>query len=580
MRTYSLYPIVLLCSTGLASSEEAPVNASASSREMFSHSPLGDASPRLSTTLRIMSFNIWCGGDQVSLRQVANAIQKARADIVGIQEPEGCLRRLADLCGLPFVDERRNLISKFPLFDPDSGIRHGPFTQFLGTVGLLPHSAHAWALVHPGHVVAIANVHLDSDPYGPAAIQKGSSLEEVLRIEDQVRLPDAQLLVEALKPLLEQGVPLFLTGDLNTPSGSDWTLEVVSERSSVPFPVAWPVPQLLRQAGLRDSYREVHPDPLRAPGYTWTPGYPHPICAPAERMDRIDYIWTAGPTMTKESFLVGETGNDQVQTALWHYPADHRAVVSTFQVTPIKAPPLICVVPSAVRQGEPIALRLTTPEERWSLFLVSAGEEDRSKASISLSNMLLDWRNTIHVSSSRLEPGLYDALLCSFNSGQTLAKYRFEVRPPQAQPQLWTSYADHTASVHWKHAPGWRHDWLALYRAGCSDLFGHVGFYYTGGTFEGSATCEQFTLQEHLLPGEYEIRLFADDSYVELAHTVCTTSEPLRAPQIHQSTSFVDQNYAKTQHLRRRPVSVTSAFPVQTKKPAHALRKQTEGDSM
>ena len=62
-----------------------------------------------------MTFNVWYGGDQIAFGQVAEAIKAARADIVGIQEPDGNLRRIADAVGFPYVDERRYIISRYPL---------------------------------------------------------------------------------------------------------------------------------------------------------------------------------------------------------------------------------------------------------------------------------------------------------------------------------------------------------------------------------------------------------------------------------------------------------------------------------
>lgn len=45
--------------------------------------------------LRVMSFNIEWGGTHISFENVVEAIRRANADIVGIQEAEGNLQRLA-----------------------------------------------------------------------------------------------------------------------------------------------------------------------------------------------------------------------------------------------------------------------------------------------------------------------------------------------------------------------------------------------------------------------------------------------------------------------------------------------------
>ena len=71
--------------------------------------------------LTVMTSNIWYGGVQVDFDQVARAVRRADADIVGVQEPEGNLRRLAAAAGLPYVDDSLHLISRYPLFAVEPG---------------------------------------------------------------------------------------------------------------------------------------------------------------------------------------------------------------------------------------------------------------------------------------------------------------------------------------------------------------------------------------------------------------------------------------------------------------------------
>ncbi len=79
-----------------------------------------------------------------------------------------------------------------------------------------------------------------------------------------------------LKPLVEAGVPVFLTGDFNTPSGRDWS-EAAVERRGLARPIDWPVPRAIEAAGFLDSFRQVHPDPVADPGLTWTAAIRTPI---------------------------------------------------------------------------------------------------------------------------------------------------------------------------------------------------------------------------------------------------------------------------------------------------------------
>ncbi|MBA4352739.1 MAG: hypothetical protein C0427_16015, partial [Rhodobacter sp.] len=61
------------------------------------------------TRLKVLSFNIWYGGDQVSFAKVIEAIRLSDADIVGLQEPDGRTAEIAAAAGYPYVDTRRHI---------------------------------------------------------------------------------------------------------------------------------------------------------------------------------------------------------------------------------------------------------------------------------------------------------------------------------------------------------------------------------------------------------------------------------------------------------------------------------------
>ncbi|MDA0707298.1 MAG: endonuclease/exonuclease/phosphatase family protein [Proteobacteria bacterium] len=66
--------------------------------------------PSEAMTLRVMTFNVWYGAEQVSLEKIGEAIRAADPDIVGVQEADRNLSRVAEVAGMPYVDERRRLI--------------------------------------------------------------------------------------------------------------------------------------------------------------------------------------------------------------------------------------------------------------------------------------------------------------------------------------------------------------------------------------------------------------------------------------------------------------------------------------
>jgi endonuclease/exonuclease/phosphatase family metal-dependent hydrolase len=243
-------------------------------------------------TLRVMSFNVWYGGEQVSLAKVGEAIRAADADIVGIQEADGNLDAIAEAAGMPYIDPRRRLLSRWPIFDSGAGERSEHGASPYSVTGLDRDAIHAWVMVRPGKVVAVANVHLSNEPSGTGLARDGRPLAEVLAAEQASRVVEATPLA-ALGRLAAEGTPVFLTGDFNTPSHHDWTEAVRRVRPEIPYAVAWPVTRLLEGAGLRDSYREAHPDPGQRSRIHLDAGYaaPHPAAGRGPRPHRLRSGW-------------------------------------------------------------------------------------------------------------------------------------------------------------------------------------------------------------------------------------------------------------------------------------------------
>ena len=200
-----------------------------------------EAAPRgtAGTTISVLSLNIFYGGDDYdlatgdwcpvadgcprTLRKVADIIRASGADVVGLQEAERNTRALARLLGW-HADPRAQVISRFPVLRPAGG--QGLYT-YVEPV--------------PGRIVAVANTHLPSTPYGPYKVQRGKSKAQVLALEQRLRVAALGHVLRVLPRLAARGIPVFLTGDFNSPSHLDWTQAVADARPDVPYPVLWPV---------------------------------------------------------------------------------------------------------------------------------------------------------------------------------------------------------------------------------------------------------------------------------------------------------------------------------------------------
>jgi endonuclease/exonuclease/phosphatase family metal-dependent hydrolase len=484
-----------------------------------------------STTVRVMTLNIFYGGDELDLKtgdwctvrtgcqetfaQVIEAIRESGADVVGLQEPTANTRLVAEELGWDY-DERAHVVSRFPVLDPSGA--DGDFV-----------------FVEPeaGRVVAVANTHLPSTPYGPYRVRDGMSREDVLALEKRVRLPALAEQLPALEELAADGIPVFLTGDFNSPSHLDWTEAADDARDDIPFPVEWPVSKGLADAAFTDSYRALNPNPVARPGFTWTPGGPESIRR--EVHDRIDWVLSAGPARATAGSVLGEDGNENVDLVVEPWPSDHRGFVSTFDVTPAPMPVVVAVESRSVEQPDPLTVRFHGSGDDGERIAVLRPGESFEAALASQPTGRAD--GTLEFDTGPLAPGTYDAALVD-PEGAVVARSGFWLYEAGAEPTVSTSKRSYAAGepieAAWTKAPGMKFDWVSVFRArdkplppqeNCSAGVCGNGTYllyeYTGAQIEGSTTIDADSNVGYatwpLEPGEYEIRLLLDDGYRSVA---------------------------------------------------------------
>ena len=430
--------------------------------------------------LTVMVFNIEYGGTLVSFKKVADAVRKAAPDVLGVEEAETNTARLAKLVGYPYYNSSMQIVSRYPILEPS------------GADGV-----YALIEVRPGQVVAISNVHLPSDPYGPYWIRDGKTVEQVIALEKRVRVPAIRKQLQVLPKLAAQGIPVFVTGDFNAPSHLDYTQAVVGTRKEVKYAVDWPVSQAMADAGLKDSYRVAHPDPVKDPGLTWWAARPK-VAAWASNptakdpQDRIDYVYTAGPSRVVGSQIVGEVGDPAVSISVSPWPSDHRAVVSTFAVVPGKMPVLVATGKWLLTQGEPLVVTFHSPGhggERVSLVPAGGGLDaalaGRRAGATGTTN------GTVTFGTADLKAGGYDAVL-SAGDGSVLARTPFWVQAKGAKVKLTTDKRTYSRGepivVSWRNAPANRWDWLGVYKVSAADPANdsYLIWQYTGGAMAGT----------------------------------------------------------------------------------------------
>ncbi|HEY7755034.1 MAG TPA: endonuclease/exonuclease/phosphatase family protein, partial [Actinomycetota bacterium] len=248
--------------------------------------------PSTPIPLEIFVYNVEYGGDETT----DAVIEAIDADVVGVLESYNRLSETAERTGYPYHNTSLQILSKYPIHEPS------------GAEG-----RYAFIEVRPGEVVAFFNIHLDYVRYGPRLLRNGRPLDEVLASEDEVRTSALDVPLRLMEDLVGRGYPVFLTGDHNEPSHLDYGADTVGTREGIEEPVPWPVSIAITDLGFRDTYREIHPDPLEDPGISHFGA-----------QDRIDFLYAAGPSETLDSRLVGEEGGDGVDDGFDPWTSDHR----------------------------------------------------------------------------------------------------------------------------------------------------------------------------------------------------------------------------------------------------------------
>ena len=485
--------------------------------------PLGQPS-----TLNVMVFNIEVGGTLVSFAKVAEAIKDSGADVVGIEEAQGHIPRLARLLGWPYYSTRCQIVSQYPLIDPPGG-----------------RGVYLFVEPAPGEVVAMMNVHLPSDPYGPYWVRDGKSAAQVIALEKKVRLPAIQAQLAALPSLLAYKIPVFLTGDFNSPSFLDWTPAAVDTRTydngKKPWPpiaLEWPVSKAVVDAGFRDSFRDIYPDPVADPGLTWWAKKPHVSVAdenfgPLDVQDRIDYVYAAGPSVTTASRIVGEVGGPEVSVSVSPWPSDHRGVVSSFDITPATPPVFVAVGQRLVNIGENLKVMFHAPGGPNESVAIA-----RTTASPSAPPLVKQptgagapTDGTLTFATSRFAPGHYRVSLLDA-SGTVLSHTFFWTKAKATRARVYTAKRVYRVGqpivVRWRNTPGERWDWVGVYSRGANP---NVAYYwlwgYTFASIAGHRTLDR--AQPYfgygpqpwpLAPGRYSVYLLRDDGYAVIARGV------------------------------------------------------------
>jgi endonuclease/exonuclease/phosphatase family metal-dependent hydrolase len=463
--------------------------------------------------LSVLVYNIEYSGDKTT----DAVIEDLDADVVGVLESYNRLPQIAKNTGYPYYNVGLQLLSKYPIHEPS------------GANGL-----YALIEVQPGYAVAMFNTHLDYVKYGPRLVLQGMPLDDVLASEDEVRTSSIKIQTPDMESLIDQGYPVFLTGDFNQPSSLDYTEETIGTRKGITEAIPWTVSETLFRVGMRDSFREIYPDPVENPGITKD----NPDFRSGGFGDRIDYLYTGGPTTTLTSQLVGEPGAANVDLEYKPWTSDHRAVLSTFELKPVELPQTLSLERRLLTEGEDLGVLYNSPGSNENT--ISVVPEDGSPDDALESTTVTGESGATSFSTADLDPSGYDIVMLDAD-GTELERNSFWVRSIKDDVSITTDkdvyQVGEPITVSWDDGPANRWDWIGVYRAEASNprqddylLWGYTGGHEAGAlppTVFGEMTLGPDSQGKPwpLPPGTYDIHYLLADQYNSAGYVEVTVKK-------------------------------------------------------
>ena len=454
---------------------------------------LGGSNKKTKYKIKFMQFNIENGGMLVDFSKVIDAIKLANPDIVAIEEANGNMKLIAEKAGFPYYDVRTQIMSQYPIIDPNDA-----------------EGVYVFIEIDHNKVIAVSNVHLPSDPYGPDELHKGESHRKVTKLEKELRLFALQKQIKVLPKL--QKLPIFLAGDFNAPSHLDCKLD--QEKC-----FTWPISLTLEKIGFIDAFREVYPDPNKEHGYTWWANRPkvkddwNPTIN--DKHDRIDFVYVLGPVKTESGKIIGESH-------ITPWPSDHRAIVFDFTVKLVNPPTYISVNKRLFNNNDKITIKYNISKNiNNEKIVIRKINHNNNLKEFSIQDTYGD----IVINNNDLDPGHYEALLMLRD--KILARTPFSIKLNTKVTHITEVTTDKKTysigekiKVNWTNAPGNRFDWVVIKKEDASENDDIIHWVKTGATIYGSHTFQKNNTDEWPLnPGIYDVIYMIDDSHKSIART-------------------------------------------------------------
>jgi len=282
---------------------------------------------------KVLVWNIWHGGNDESLPEdgrpsVVEVIKESEADVVLMIETYGSAPYISKETGMDYELLSSNLciFSRYPIKRKIEFPESISTFNFGGVEILVEDSIPV--LFFDTWLHYLPDTRLAPLGNGEAAIlaweNKGSRDDEVKSI------------VNVLEPLIKESetTPIILGGDLNSHSHLDWTDKTKDLPGHGGEIVNWTISRVLYDAGFKDAFREINPDPLKHPGKTWISGHENDKLV-YTRTDRIDYCYYVGGKIKpidseSHTAIPGDVLRFRDKEIM--YPSDHGFVLTRYRL--------------------------------------------------------------------------------------------------------------------------------------------------------------------------------------------------------------------------------------------------------
>lgn len=282
-------------------------------------------------TLTVLSWNVWHGGHSKTYpgkgcEGTIGVLKKSNADVILMVETYGAAPMVADSLGYGYhlISDNLCIYSRYPILEKYA------FPDSISTFNF-----GGVKIDMDGTPVRIFDTWLHYLPDMRLA-PTDKSEEEILAWEREgTRDDEIGKILSVLRPMLAEGdsIPVIMGGDFNVHSHLDWTEATKDLYNHGGAVVRWPVSVAMEEAGFKDSFREINPDPAQKLGVTWLTDADS--LETERRMDRIDFIYYQGKTiqaMESECYdnSLGKTFSFKGED--FFYPSDHGFVLSKFEI--------------------------------------------------------------------------------------------------------------------------------------------------------------------------------------------------------------------------------------------------------